>query len=292
MPKKRLRNNSKIAGGPGRWIRLSDIVSNSGGSTTGATSGPPGPTGAQGPAGPTGPTGPAGPAGADSVVPGPTGPTGPAGADSLVAGPTGPTGPAGASVTGPTGPTGPAGPTGPTGPTGAAGSGSAVYNATTTTQAITGADTYLTNSSITWAGNAKAGTVVRWRMMFSKTAASTAVPAWSIRFGTAGTTADTARISFTGATQTAAVDTAHIDVYVLCHATGAGATTVVAAGFMQAHTAGTTGFQNDEVPVCRQVESAAFDSTAGGTVVGISVNPGASAVWTVRSLWAEMVNKV
>ena len=274
---------------------------------TGAASTVPGPTGPTGAdsmvAGPTGPTGadsmvagPTGPTGAVSTVAGPTGPTGaastvagptgPTGAASTVAGPTGPTGPTGAGTTGPTGPTG-AGTTGPTGPTGPTG---AYYNANASDVVVNAADTYLTGSVLAVDSHLKAGSIMRWSLIASKTAAGTAVPTWNIRFGTNGSLSDAARITWTGATQTAAVDNAWMNVVAVVRSTGASG--VVQGGYRLGHRNGTIGFCNDEPGDAKSALSTGFDLTPSGLQVGLSVNPGASAVWTFQVISAELLNVI
>lgn len=70
-----------------------------------------------------------------------------------------------------------------------------------------------------------------------------AAPVINVRFGTAGSTADTARLTFTFLAQTTL-----------------------------------------------QVTSASFDATSSSLIVGASVNAGASAVWTVQNVQAELSN--
>lgn len=140
------------------------------------------------------------------------------------------------------------------------------------------ADTYLTGSGLYVSGRLKAGTVLEWALRMTKTAAGTATPTWILRFGTAGTTSDTARLTFTGAAQTAATDTGMVWISVVV---GSYSSSGVLIGALQMdHTGTTTGFMNGAQGQMLTVTSAAFDMTVAGSRVGISVNPGASGVWT------------
>jgi len=140
-------------------------------------------------------------------------------------------------------------------------------------------DTYLTGSSILIpAAGVKVGTRYILRFRASKTAAGTAAPIINIRFGTAQTTADTSRLTFTLRAQTAAADEGIFDVEVVF--TAAGATATLGGIAFARHRQTTTGFQN--AVTGEQVSTgAAFDSTVANSYIGASVNGGASAAWTV-----------
>src|SRR5580765_1161909 len=69
--------------------------------------------------------------------------------------------------------------------------------------------TYLTGSQIVVpTGKLQIGTIIEWVFNMTKTAAGTASSTIDIAIGTAGTTADTARLSFTKPAGTAAADEA------------------------------------------------------------------------------------
>jgi len=269
--------------------------------------GVPGDTGPQGPAGATGPEGPQG-------VPGDTGATGPQG-------PAGDTGPQG--IQGPPGDTGPQGPQGPAGTNGTNGTNgvgvpvggtagqvltkinSTDYNTQWSTPGGGGAatdffsqsfasqgpgfaaDTYLAGSSILIpSAGVKVGTRYILRFRASKTAAGTAAPIINIRFGTAQSTADTSRLTFTLRAQTAAADEGIFDVEVVF--TAGGATATLGGIAFARHRQTTTGFQN-AVTGERVSTGAAFDSTVASSYIGASVNGGASAVWTVTFVSAMLL---
>lgn len=152
-------------------------------------------------------------------------------------------------------------------------------NASTSDQTANAADTYLTGSNLTVVNRLKVGTMFFIDISATKTAAGTATPIFSVRFGTAGTTADTARLTFTGAAQTAAVDTGVFRIVVLVRGP-IGASCVVQGTYSMQHDLDTTGIGAVESDALQAV-SEAFDVTVAGTIMGVSVNPGASGVWTV-----------
>lgn len=151
------------------------------------------------------------------------------------------------------------------------------------------ADTYLTGSALAIpAHGLQAGTVFKWRFAATKTAAGIATPVWTVRVGTNGTTADTARITLTGVAQTAAVDAAFIELTAILRTIGASG--VMAGILCMNHHAGATGFANSGNGNVLQATSAGFDTTVANLIVGVSVNPGAAGVWTHQIVKAELLN--
>lgn len=132
------------------------------------------------------------------------------------------------------------------------------------------------------------GTTFRWTLYMTKTGAGTAAPIWVIHVGTAGSVADAARVTFTQvALQTAVADTGVVEINAVLRNVGAAG--VLAAGLAMTHVLAATGFSTltDNV---MQVTSAGFDTTVAGTIIGLSVNPGAAGVWTHQVIAAEMKN--
>lgn len=157
----------------------------------------------------------------------------------------------------------------------------------TAAQTANAADTYITGSVIALPTGValKAGTILRWRFVATKTAAGTATPIWSIRFGS-GVIGDTARHTLTGVAQTAAADTAFVDVQVIVRSVGGSG--VTHAVLKLDHALAATGFANVAHSVIQNTSSA-FDTTAV-TGIGISVNPGTAGVWTLVQATAEALN--
>lgn len=164
----------------------------------------------------------------------------------------------------------------------------AFSNTATSSQAASGVDTYLAGSTLSLAGRIAATMVLRWRFYITKTAAGVAAPIYSVRFGAAGTIADTARHTFTGVAQTAATDTAWHELEITVNSIGASA---VLIGIMKMdHVNTTTGFATQDKPQMLLSTPAGFDVTGGTLFVGVSVNPGASGVWTYQTVSAVAVS--
>lgn len=162
-----------------------------------------------------------------------------------------------------------------------------VYNASLADQGPGFAtDTYIDGSNLLIGGRIKVGTILRWIVHATKTAAGSATPIWIIRFGTAGTIADTARCTMTSPAGTAASDTARWEIDAVCRVSSA--TGVFAAAVGCEHTLDSTGFSVGNGAA--RVTSGTFDTTVAGIQAGISVNGGASAAWTIQAVTAEAVN--
>ncbi len=147
-------------------------------------------------------------------------------------------------------------------------------------------DTYLTGSQILIpSGLPKVGTKYRCKFSVSKTAAGTATPILQIRIGTAGTTSDTSRCSFTFGAGTAAADVGLFQMIGVFRSVGSG-TSAVLQGFCGLTNLATTGLASTVKGV--QTTSAGFDSTVANSIIGVSVNGGASASWTVQLVEAEL----
>lgn len=163
-----------------------------------------------------------------------------------------------------------------------------IRNANTADVVANAADTYLAGSALAIPGHLlQAGAIFRWKLVMTKSGAGIAPPTWIIRVGTGGAVTDTARVTFTGPAQTGVIDTGWVDIVAVLRNTGAAG--VLAAGLMLGHNLATTGFANIANPTL-QVTSAGFDTTLASLIVGLSVNPGASGVWTHQVVEAELVN--
>jgi hypothetical protein len=160
---------------------------------------------------------------------------------------------------------------------------STLGNANPSNVTANAADTYITGSNVNLAGRIRQGTLLRWVINATKTAAGLATPVFSVRFGTAATTADAARCALTGTAQTAVADTAWVEINVSMRAVGSGTTGVAQCGLGFNHIATTTGFQTRQFGVI-QATSSGFDTTTSPLNVGVSVNPGASGVWTIQQV--------
>lgn len=164
------------------------------------------------------------------------------------------------------------------------------YNAAVS--AVTGyaADTYLAGSSIAIpAGSLKAKTMYSCTFNVVKTGAGLATPIINIRIGTAGTTADTSRGTLTFSAQTAVVDEGTFTVDAVFRTVGSGTTAVLQTVGELRHRLSITGLGTG-VSESEIATSAGFDSTVASSIIGLSVNGGASASWTISVVNCELKN--
>lgn len=155
------------------------------------------------------------------------------------------------------------------------------------------ADTYLTGSSVAFLSVLpRVGTLYQCTFDVAKTAAGTAAPVIIVRMGTLGTTSDAARLTFTFPAATAIADVGTFSVWALFRTVGAGTSAVLQgrANLIHKGTAtGLTGLSIEPGPTV-QVTSAGFDSTVASSIIGLSVNGGTSAAWTVQMVEANLQN--
>jgi hypothetical protein len=163
-----------------------------------------------------------------------------------------------------------------------------VRNASTSTQAYTTAEIYLAGSALTVPSHLmQTGATFRWTVVLTKTAGTGAL-VWIIRVGTAGTTADTARVTFTQASApTSVTDTAFVDVVAVLRNTGAAG--VLAAGLRLNHVLAITGFSQLGTNV-QQVTSAGFDTTVANTIVGLTFNHQTAGAGNIEVVSAALEN--
>lgn len=174
----------------------------------------------------------------------------------------------------------------------ASGSVTTLHNVATSASAAGFAtDTYVTGSAISVPNNKiQAGTRYRLRLHIVKTAAGVAAPVFTVRFGTAGTTADASIVSLTFPAQTASIDAGVFEAEVVFRSAGSGTSAVAHMSARLTHDASTTGLANSGFAVHRQTAGSGFDSTISGSVVGVSVNAGTSAAWTIHQANATLEN--
>jgi len=149
-------------------------------------------------------------------------------------------------------------------------------------------DTYLIGSSIAIPASVlRVGALYRLTFDVSKSAAGVATPVIIVRFGTLGTTGDAARLTFTFAAQTAVADLGMFDLYAMFRTVGAAAVLQGRASLRHGLSITGLGVQVSQV---LQVTSGAFDSSVANSIIGVSVNGGASAAWTVQLVESELAN--
>lgn len=152
------------------------------------------------------------------------------------------------------------------------------------------ADTYLTGSDIALpVPLLQAKTFYRCVFNVSKTGAGLATPIITVRIGTAGTTADASRAALTFAAQTGVVDEGMFEIWAVFKTVGSGTSATIGATGKLSHRLSITGLSTDVTGV-KNNTGAGFDSTTANTKIGLSVNGGTSAAWTVNSVVAELRN--
>jgi hypothetical protein len=168
--------------------------------------------------------------------------------------------------------------------------GNVLRNQSTAAQSpAAGASTYLTNSNIAVpSGLLRIGTVFRWTLVFTKTAAGVAARSHVVRIGTAGTTGDAAIITLTSGTPTAAVDTGYQITTVTIRGP-LSASCIAQGASMFTHQLSTTGLEANETQVLA-VTSGTFNATTANLIVGLSVTTGASEALTYQQVIAEAYN--
>lgn len=164
-----------------------------------------------------------------------------------------------------------------------------LYNAQSTATQTPAATTrtYIAGSGLTiTAAQIQVGTIIRWHFNMTKTAAGSATSTFDIAFGTAGTTADTARVSFTKPAGTAAADEGFADVECIVKTNSASG--VVVGEFRMIHNLAATG--HAVIPcVVVQTTSGTFDTTTV-TNIGLCITSGASDAITINQVSTESVN--
>jgi hypothetical protein len=154
-------------------------------------------------------------------------------------------------------------------------------------------DTYLTNSDLLIPSfGFQTKTTFLWTISASKTGAGTATPIYNIRIGANRTTADTARLTLTGPAQTAIADIGTLYIMVTVRTIGASGVIQGTAFWVHRGTAANTttsgtGFANDTTGHVEGT-AAGFDMTSiAGQYIGLSINGGASASWTLTQVTVE-----
>lgn len=146
-----------------------------------------------------------------------------------------------------------------------------------------GTRTYLTGSALTIpATKLQIGTVLRWRIHATKSAAGTAACTFEVCFGTAGGTADTARVSFVKPAGTAAADDAWISIDCIVRGPLSGSGVVVGT-FRLIHNLSATGHATIPCVILNTV-SGAFDVTVASLIAGVAFTAGAAEAYTIQQV--------
>lgn len=167
-------------------------------------------------------------------------------------------------------------------------------NKSTASQAFSTTDAYVTGSSVTLAalGAPVIGLMYDCSFDMVKSAGTGAVVI-IVRVGTAGSTADTARLTFTMDAGTGVADTAVFRVKAMFRAVGSGTTAVLQGRVEMVNSGPTaTGFR-DATPTLGviQVTSGGFDSTVAGSIIGCSFNGQTAFAGTAQLVEAELTKR-
>jgi hypothetical protein len=162
-----------------------------------------------------------------------------------------------------------------------------VSSANTSDTVATSADTYLASIKASSA-LFHAGCTIKFRFVVSKTGAGVAAAIFTVRVGTLGTVSDAAQITFTLGIQTAAIDTGTCDIDLVVRTGGAAGKLAGALYFW--HNLTTTGLNAQQMQLIQTTMAGTVDLTTAGLIIGVSCNPGASAVWTFQHAEAQAYN--
>lgn len=153
--------------------------------------------------------------------------------------------------------------------------------------------TYVTGSDAGpfTAGQLVVGTKIHWHLDITKTGAGSATATFDIAFGTAGTTADPAQVSFTKPAGTAQADHASVDVYATVKTASASGVVVGDFSMLVDQTSATLGgFLAAAKYVSSLTATSGTFNTTTATHVGLCVTTGASDAWTINSVQAWTSN--
>lgn len=165
-----------------------------------------------------------------------------------------------------------------------------LYNFSVASQAPgAAARTYIVGSMLSVpSSKLQIGSCFRWQFNMTKTAAGVAASTFDICFGTAGTTADTARVSFVKPAGTAAVDEAQVTITAICRGP-LSASGVVVGTFSLVHNLAATGHAIIPCVVVTTISSA-FSIIVPNLKVGLCITSGAADAITIQNVIAEAWN--
>lgn len=162
-----------------------------------------------------------------------------------------------------------------------------VYNQSTAAQTLGTGDTYVTGSDIRIPScGLQVGSRITWRISLSKTGAGVAAPVWTVRMGTAGSTADASQWTHTGVAQTAVAETGYYELVLTIRSIGASG--VAQGSLVVTRTGGTAATGLASVPVVEVTGAAADKTFVSGQRIGLSINAGAASAWTVTQCQATL----
>jgi hypothetical protein len=136
----------------------------------------------------------------------------------------------------------------------------------------------------------KVGSKIKFVLDITKTGAGSASSVFDISFGTAGTVADTARVSFTKIAGTAVADVGRITVEAVVRTIQDSANSVagiVVGQFTLQHSLAITGHATQN-PVSVVTVSSDFDNSGQELFIGLNITMGASDAMTIEMVEATL----
>ena len=165
-----------------------------------------------------------------------------------------------------------------------------INNYSVTSQSIGAASrTYIVGSKIAVpVSKLKIGSTFYWAFNMTKTGAGVAASTIDIAIGAAGTTGDSAIVSFAKPGGSGVIDEALCEIW----ATVRGPLTaacIMTGEFIMTHNLAATGHASIPVVVVNTVSSG-FDATVASLMVGLCLTTGASDAITIQQVFAQAVN--
>jgi hypothetical protein len=162
-------------------------------------------------------------------------------------------------------------------------------NYSTASQSLSTSDVYITGSNVTFPSNLPvAGTTYRCVIDMAKTA-GTGSPVVTVRFGTAGSTADTSRCAATFGVGTSVADTATFTITCLFRTVGTSTSAVIQGNFSMICNLPLTGFGGTTSIKDVQNTGGGFDSTVANSIIGVSFNGSTAFAGTAQLVRAELI---
>jgi hypothetical protein len=147
--------------------------------------------------------------------------------------------------------------------------------------------TYITGSALALPASKQIGTIFRWKLNMTKTAAGIAASTFDIAFGTTASVTDVAVLSFTKPAGTAVADEAWVEIVAILRGP-LSASCIVTGEFTMIHNLQNTGHAAIPCVVVNTVY-AGFNITTP-TYVGLCITTGAGDVITIQQVTAEALN--
>lgn len=157
-------------------------------------------------------------------------------------------------------------------------------------QTINAASTALVTGSVIAVPPAKlkVGSVLRWRIALSKTAAGAAARSVIVQMGTAGSAADADVITFVMPAGTAIADKGWLEVSVICRGP-LSSSGILCGNLSMIHNLSATGLAAIPAVVMQQ-NSAAVDVTVANLMLSLVITTGAAEVLTIQQVITDTMN--